>query len=309
MYRIGIDLGGTKIDSILMDEGGTVMNATRCPTPKDYMGLIKTIKTIVEELDSVVDERCPVGMGTPGAWVAANNAMKNCNANAFNGKPLLTDLQRVLNRPVRIANDADCMAVSEATDGAAAGASNVFAAILGTGVGSGVVLNGQLVQGPNGLAGEWGHNSFPQVANQAKSRLKVDLDDENRTCYCGRTNCVETFLSGRGLEATYASMHGTHLPSKEIGSAATEKSQETIEEYTLHLALALSVIVNILDPEVIVLAGGLSEIDSVYPKLPGLLKEFAFSSEGLTRIERAVHGAASGRRGAAWLFEASAGGK
>ena len=287
-----------------MDQLGEIVHTSRHATPKDYLGVVKTIKLIVDELDDVAGEVSPVGLGTPGAWIDARQAMKNCNSTAINHKPFLTDVQKLLNRPVRIANDADCMVVSEAADGAAAGAKSVIGVILGTGVGAGWVINGQLVQGPNGLAGEWGHNTFPMAAGTPQAELLLDPDKEERICYCGKLNCVETFLSGRGLELTYSQLFGGSLTAKEIGKEKTKECQQVVDEYIRHLALALTVLVNIADPEVVVLAGGVSQIERIYEEIPPLLVDFAFSSEGLTKIRPAKHGATSGRRGAAWLFPA-----
>lgn len=300
MNRIGIDLGGTKIEGILMDAEGNTVHVVREATPSNYLETIQTIRQLVTELEDQVGETCPVGMGTPGAWVPHRQVMKNCNSTVLNEKPFLLDLQRVLNRPIRIANDANCMVLSEAVDGAGKGFNSVFGVILGTGVGGGWVVNGQLIEGPNLLAGEWGHNAFPQKPIHAP--LTLALDTEVRPCYCGRINCIETYLSGRGLELTHQKLHNSAMPAPAIGEGASPAALETIDEYVQHLALALSVVVNILDPDVIVLAGGLSNIDRIYESLPTHLAAYAFSSESRTEIKKAEHGDSSGRRGAAWLF-------
>lgn len=302
MYRIGIDLGGTKIEGVLMDANGEIAKTVRIPTPDSYFGTVKAIHEMTLQFDECVDAICPVGLGTPGAWVAQSGTMKNCNSTVLNGKPFLHDLQRLLNRPIRIANDANCMVLSEAVDGAAAGAQCVFGVIIGTGVGGGCVVNGDLLAGPNLLAGEWGHNAFPR--EPADADLEKDPNDQERICYCGGTNCVETFLSGRGLETTHFELHGERMAAPEIGRGETEHASRTVDEYIQHLAIALSVVVNILDPDVIVVGGGLSNITRIYEKLPPLLKKHAFSSEGETTVVAAKYGDSSGRRGAAWLFPA-----
>ena len=302
MHRIGIDLGGSKIEGILMDVHGEIVETFRVPTPDSYFETVKTIHEMTLRLDEIAETVCPVGLGTPGAWVAKSNAMKNCNSTVLNGKPLLYDLQKLLNRPIRIANDANCMALSEAVDGAGAGANCVFGVILGTGVGGGCVVNGNVLAGPNLLAGEWGHNAFPSV--QTDIELAIDTKNSPRRCYCGRTNCVETFLSGRGLEATHVELHGERMSAPEIGRGESQRTSNTLNEYIKQLAIALAVIVNIIDPDVIVIAGGLSNITRIYDKLPSLLEKHAFSSEGETIVVPAKYGDSSGRRGAAWLFPA-----
>ena len=303
MHRIGIDLGGTKIDGILMDAHGEIVDSVRVSTPDSYFGTVKAIHEMTLQLDEMANAICPVGLGTPGAWVAKNNAMKNCNSTVLNGKPLLHDLQKLLNRPIRIANDANCMALSEAVDGAGADANCVFGVILGTGVGGGCVVKGDVLQGPNLLAGEWGHNPFPSVPEEIE--LAIDSEDNPRTCYCGRVNCVETFLSGRGLETTHAELHGERMSAPDIGRGESEHTSSTLDEYIKQLAIALVVIVNIIDPDAIVIGGGLSNITHIFDRLPALLAKHAFSSEGETLVVPAKYGDSSGRRGAAWLFPAA----
>ncbi len=302
MHRIGIDLGGTKIEGILMDVHGGIVETVRVPTPDSYFGTVKAIHEMTLQFDEIAEAVCPVGLGTPGAWVEQSSVMKNCNSTVLNGKPFLHDLQKLLNRPIRIANDANCMALSEAVDGGGAEANCVFGVILGTGVGGGCVVNGNVLAGPNLLAGEWGHNTFPSVPDDAG--LALDPNDQPRTCYCGRTNCVETFLSGRGLETTHVELHDERMTAPEIGRGESESASRTLDEYIKQLAIALVVIVNIIDPDVIVIGGGLSNITRIYENLPALLKQYAFSSEGETLVVPAKYGDSSGRRGAAWLFPA-----
>ena len=302
MHRIGIDLGGTKIEGILMDSSGEIVETVRVPTPNSYFETVKAIHEMTLQLDGIAKSVCPVGLGTPGAWVARSSTMKNCNSTVLNDKPFLHDLQRLLNRPIRIANDANCMALSEAVDGAGAGAHCVFGVILGTGVGGGCVVNQDVLAGPNLLAGEWGHNRFPSVPVEAT--LKVNPRERPRTCYCGQTNCVETFLSGRGLETTHLELHGARMSAPTIGRGDTDETSQTIDEYIQQLAVALAVVVNIVDPDIIVIGGGLSNISRIYDNLPALLEMYAFSSEGATTVVPAKYGDSSGRRGAAWLFPA-----
>lgn len=304
MHRIGIDLGGTKIEGILMNAEGGIDNEIRVPTPKSYFGTIKAIHELVQNLDELAENVPPVGLGTPGAWVAEKGTMKNCNSTVLNGKPFVHDLQRLLNRPIRIANDANCMVLSEAIDGAGEGANCVFGVIIGTGVGAGIVVNERILDGPNLLAGEWGHNPFPMIP--ANSELRLNPADQARQCYCGRMNCVETFLCGRGLEQTHFELHGVRKTAPAIGQAEDDESRITLDEYVDQLAIALSAVVNILDPDAIVLAGGLSNIDRIYDSLPQLIEKYAFSSEGKTTVRQAKHGDSSGKRGAAWLFPTAA---
>lgn len=285
-----------------MDANGEIVETVRIPTPASYFETVKAIHEMTLQLDGIVDGICPVGLGTPGAWVAQRGTMKNCNSTVLNGKPFLNDLQRLLNRPIRIANDANCMALSEAVDGAGAGAHCVFGVILGTGVGGGCVVNQNVLAGPNLLAGEWGHNPFPSAPSEAS--LEVDPLERPRTCYCGQTNCVETFLSGRGLETTHLELHGERLTAPAIGRGETDYASRTVDEYIQQLAIALAVVVNIVDPDVIVIGGGLSNISRIYDQLPVLLEKYAFSSEGATAVVPAKYGDSSGRRGAAWLFPA-----
>lgn len=227
--------------------------------------------------------------------------MKNCNSTWLNGRPLLSDLTRRLGDRVRVANDADCFALSESVDGAASGARTSFGVILGTGVGGGIVANGRLVQGPNGITGEWGHTPLPY--------LRSDVDElehrlEDRRCYCGRMNCVETFLSGPALAATHGALWGEARAPREIATAADSNSKRTLELYCRQLARSLAQIVNVIDPDVVVLGGGVSEIDAIYRRVPELWRGYVFSDTVNTRLLPATHGASSGVRGAAWLWPA-----
>ncbi len=296
--RIGVDLGGTKIEAAALDHDGRIVARKRVATPKDdYSAVLDAIAQLVAELEAEIETTATVGIGTPGAVSPATGLMKNANSVVLNGKPLDADLASRLGRAVRLANDADCFALSEATDGAARGAGNVFGAILGTGVGGGVVIRGALVSGPNAIAGEWGHNQLPYL----------DADDQPPPdCYCGRRGCIETFVSGPALERDYADVTGRQVPAKEI---ATRRRQDpeagaALHRYAHRLARALSTVINILDPEVVVLGGGMSNIDWLYDRVPELWGVFVFSDTVTTRLVKNRHGDSSGVRGAAWLWPA-----
>ena len=302
MARIGVDLGGTKVEAILVRDNGVVEARERVATPRfDYQATVEAIGKVVETLDRVAGHRCPVGVGTPGAVEPSTGLMKNCNSTWLNGRPLLADLVRRLGDRVRVANDADCFALSESVDGAASGAQTVFGVILGTGVGGGIVTNGRLVQGPNGIAGEWGHTPLPYLRTDV-DELEMRLHD--RPCYCGRVNCVETFLSGPGLAATHRSLWREAREPRDIATAADPNGRHTLDLYCRQLARSLAQIVNVLDPDVVVLGGGVSEIAAIYDRVPELWGDYVFSDTVNTRLLPAAHGAASGVRGAAWLWPA-----
>ena len=306
MPRIGIDLGGTKVEGILLNDDGTVGVRERVATPRfDYVGTVDAVVSIVERLDRIAGGACVVGAGTPGAVDRFTGSMKNCNSTWLNGKPLLGDLVARLGDRVRIANDADCFALSESVDGAGAGARCVFGVILGTGVGGGIVVDGQLLQGPNGIAGEWGHTPLPYLrgpGDRPHERLEARLPD--RPCYCKRLNCVETFLSGPGLATTHRLLWNEALDAGAIAASNDERSTSTIDLYCRQLARSLAQIINVLDPDVVVLGGGVSEIESLYRRVPDLWRDYVFSDKVTTRLLRAAHGPASGVRGAAWLWPA-----
>ena len=298
---IGVDLGGTKIEAIVLDHAGTSLWRERVPTPAgDYRGTIKAVAALVARAESALGlGGCSVGIGTPGTATAAG-LIKNANSTCLNGQPLQRDLADLLGRPVRIANDANCLALSEATDGAACGAAVSFAVILGTGVGAGIVANGRLLSGPNGLAGEWGHNPLPWA--------RAD-ESPGPPCFCGQHGCAETWLSGPALARDHAAHTGESLTAREIGARADRGDpacEASLQRYESRLARALAQIVNLLDPDVIVLAGGVSQIDRLCTRVPQLWGGFVFSG-GLqdrvrTRLVRSLHGDSSGVRGAAWLW-------
>ena len=275
--RIGIDLGGTKIEGILMDGPGRELVRRRVPTPKgDYRATVEAIALLVAALEPESGGRATVGIGIPGAISRVSGLVKNANSTCLIGRPLQVDLEAALGRPVRLANDANCFALSEAVDGAGRGARVVFGVILGTGVGGGIVVDGRVLEGPNAIAGEWGHNPLP---------LPSGDDLPLRPCYCGRAGCIETYLCGPALERE--------------GGAAVESA---IARYEARLARALAGVVNLLDPDVIVLGGGVSNVDRLYANVPRLWRAHVFSDHVATRLAKHAHGDASGVRGAAWLW-------
>jgi fructokinase len=294
--RIGIDLGGTKIEIVALDDRGQELLRRRLATPKhDYLATLDTVATLVDDAERDLGARGTVGIGTPGAISPATGLLRNSNSTWLNGKPLLHDLIRRLDRDVRIENDANCFALSEATDGAGAGHRVVFGVILGTGVGGGIVADGTLLSGPNRIAGEWGHNPLP---------WPTDDERPGPACYCGRSGCIETFLSGPGLQHEYAQTAGAVLSSQQIvknagaGHAACEAALARYEE---RLARALAHVINILDPDAIVLGGGMSNVPRWYQTVPKLWGRWVFSDCVNTLLLRNVHGDSSGVRGAAWL--------
>jgi len=292
--RIGIDVGGTKIEAIGLASDGTIRARRRVDAPRgDYERTVKTLVDLVEAIELDTGERGSVGLGIPGTISPATGWIKNANSTWLNGQPLDRDLSRALNRPVRLANDANCFALSEATDGAAAGAGVVFGVIIGTGCGGGVVVHGRLLTGANAVAGEWGHNGLPWP----------DASEwPGPPCYCGRQGCIETFLSGRGMQAAYGD---SSLTAREIAESAAKgdaRAAAAIERYATRLAKGLASVINVLDPDVIVLGGGLSNIDALYERVPQLWRDWVFSDRVDTRLVRARHGDSSGVRGAAWLW-------
>ncbi|MGP8259263.1 MAG: ROK family protein [Acidobacteriaceae bacterium] len=300
--RIGIDLGGTKIEGLALDGLGAEIVRLRIATPQhDYAATVQAIVDVVRELEQRVGDReqASVGVGIPGTVVRATGLVKNANSIWLNGQPLERDLSFALERPVRCANDANCLAVSEATDGAAAGAEFVFAVILGTGCGGGIALNGKVHVGPNGVSGEWGHNPLPWATND---ELPGPL------CFCGQHGCLETWISGTGLAHDHQRVTSKQLSGPEIvaaaedGDAAAEASIVRLED---RIGRALASVVNLLDPDVIVIGGGLSKLDRLYTNLPALIARHLFGGgEMATPVLKAKHGDASGVRGAAWLWPA-----
>lgn len=298
-FRIGIDLGGTKTEAILLSSDGQVVRQERVSTQKgDYAATIDTIRDLTCRAEAAVGVTCSVGIGIPGTVSRDTGLVKNANSTWLIGKPLHSDLERALGRPVRLQNDANCFAVSEAVDGAGRDAEIVFGVILGTGVGAGIAIRKEALEGRNAIAGEWGHNPLP-----------APRDDERPgdRCYCGRHGCIETFLSGPALERQYAAVAGETLCGTEIVARAESGNSEAeavLGRYEERLARALAHVINILDPDVIVLGGGLSNVERFYRTVPALWEPHVFSDIVKTELRPPVHGDSSGVRGAAWLWPA-----
>lgn len=292
--KVGVDLGGTKTEAILIDGLGNELKRIRRPTPaNDYHAIIKVIKEISQEITNGFTETYSIGIGIPGAISLQTGLIKNANTTCLIGKPLKDDLELALGQKVRIANDANCFALSEATDGAAKDCKSVFAVILGTGVGGSLVYNKEIIVGQNAIAGEWGHNSLPFF----------DLGEEEQpSCYCGRKRCIETFLSGPAFSHQYQILTGKQLSVPEIIQSEDRASQRLLSLYTERLAASLAHVINIFDPEVIVLGGGMSNITQLYQEVPKIWSKFVFSDFVETRLAQNVHGDSSGVRGAAWLW-------
>jgi len=295
--RIGIDLGGTKIEAAVLGDDGSVRARRRVATPRDdYPATLRSIAALVEDLEAEMGSAAVVGVGMPGTISPATGLVKNANSVWLNGNPLAEDLRRVLPRPLRFANDANCFALSEAVDGAAAGAGAVFGVIVGTGTGGGVVVHGRIWTGPNAIAGEFGHNPLPWP--------NVD-EGPGPLCYCGQTGCIETYLSGPGLSRDHERATGQSLDAAGIAARAASgdmAAEATLRRYEDRMARALASVVNILDPDVVVLGGGLSNLSRLYAAVPRLWTRYVFSDRVDTRLVSPRHGDSSGVRGAAWLW-------
>jgi len=293
--RIGIDLGGTKIEGIALANDGAIATRARVATPRSYEASVNAIADLVARIESTVGSVCPVGIGIPGAITPAG-VVKNANSTWLNGRPLGTDLEARLARPVRLMNDANCFAISEAADGAAAGADVVFGVILGTGVGGGIVVGGTCLEGPNRIAGEWGHNPLPWMSAD---------ELPGRECYCGKRGCIETFLSGPSFERDFAELSGGVATSAAIAVAAADGdalAEQVLARYRDRLARALASLINVLDPNVIVLGGGMSNLPRLAELVDAILPRYVFSDSVATRVVKNRHGDSSGVRGAAWLW-------
>ena len=295
--RIGIDLGGTKIEGIALDDDGVEVARHRVPTPAgSYAQTVAAIVAVVDHLERATGQRGSVGIGTPGAISPATGLIKNANSTQLNGRPLDRDLEQALGRPVRLENDANCFAVSEATDGAAAGAGIVFGVILGTGCGGGIVIDGKVLTGANAIAGEWGHNPLPAPR---------DGEPFGQRCYCGRIGCIETFISGTGLGWDHARVTGQQLSAAQIVAGAEQGDaacQASLERYSDRLARSLGVVINVIDPDAIVLGGGMSNCRQLYQRVPQIWAPYIFSDAIATRLLPPRFGDSSGVRGAAWLW-------
>ena len=297
--RLGVDLGGTKIEIVALDAGGVELVRRRIATPRDnYRATLDALTRLVRDVERELGDVASVGVGTPGSISRATGRLRGSNSVCLNGKPIIRDLELALGREVRIANDANCFALSEAVDGAGAGAEVVFGAILGTGVGAGVVVHGRVLEGRNSIAGEWGHNPLPWPR-----------DDERPgpPCYCGRAGCIETFVSGVGLERDHFKATGEQVDAPEIEARAATgdaRCEATFARYEHRLARALAHVINILDPDVIVLGGGMSNAARLYEHVPALWGDWVFCDRVDTRLAANRHGDSSGVRGAARLWEA-----
>ena len=296
--KLGIDLGGTKIEIIALDDEGGELLRRRVATPQgDYSGTLRAIADLVRQAEASLGQPGTVGIGTPGAISRATGLLKNSNSVHLNGQPIVQDLESLLQRKLRISNDANCFALSEATDGAAAGAAVVFGVIIGTGTGAGIVVNGHVLTGANGIAGEWGHNPLPWPEG---------AELPGPACYCGQHGCIETFLSGPGMSADHQRVSGKRLDAATIVARAAGGDAEcelTLQRYENRLARSLAHVINILDPDVIVLGGGMSNIQRLYENVHGIWGRYVFSDRVDTRLVRNRFGDSSGVRGAAWLWE------
>ena len=294
--RIGVDLGGTKIEGILIDNLGDEKARVKVATPVgDYNATIHAITKLIadlEKLGNLKNKVTPIGVGIPGTVSPATSLIKNANSTCLIGKDLDKDLANALKRPVRLANDANCFAVSEATDGAGAGASVVFGVILGTGVGGCITIEGKVIKGINGISGEWGHNPLPWV---------TDEERPGPQCYCGKKGCIETFLSGPGLSADFERVTQQVCEAIDLVKLSSAESNAALDRYENRLARALASVINVLDPDVIVLGGGLSNIAQLYENVPNLWDQWVFSDRVDTLLLKNMHGDSSGVRGAAWL--------
>ena len=296
MTRFGVDLGGTKIEIIALAQDGRELLRRRVATPKENYGeILDAVAGLVRDAETELADRGTVGIGTPGSISRATGLLRGSNSVCLNGKPIRADLEALLGREVRITNDANCFALSEATDGAAAGAEVVFGVILGTGVGGGIVVRGHVLTGPNAIAGEWGHNPLP---------WPKDDERPGYPCFAGHSGCIETFLSGPGIERDHLRTSGKALTSHDIGARAAigdAACEATMRRYEERLARALAHVINILDPDVIVLGGGMSNVQRLYANVPGLWLPWVFSDRVDTRLVKHRYGDSSGVRGAAWL--------
>ncbi len=292
--RFGIDLGGTKTEIMALAPGARIALRRRAETPKSYTGLLELLGELVAGAESELGSRGSVGMAIPGSESFGTNLIKNANTTYLNGKSLRRDLERVLGRQVRLANDANCFALSEASDGAGAGAGAVFGVITGTGVGGGVVVDGKVLGGAHGIGGEWGHIPLPAPS--------VEEVNTAPPCYCGKRGCLEVWCSGPGLAADFKRITGRDATAAEIAASDGPEERAAMDRLVDRLARAMATMVNILDPDVIVMGGGLSNVERLYRDLPPLVEKYGFNLDGPPRIVKNMHGDSSGVRGAAWLW-------
>src|SRR5918994_4671342 len=295
--QIGIDVGGTKIEAIALAPGNIIAARRRIPTPRDYSATLDALTRLVTELESETGQQSTVGLGIPGVVTRATGLVKNANSTWLNGRPFQADLEAGLTRPIRVANDANCFALSEAIDGAGRGLETVFGVILGTGVGGGIAIRQRIHDGPNQIAGEWGHNPLPWMTDEERAAAP--------RCYCGKHGCVETFRSGPGFELDYARLSGGQRSSQDIVRAAAAGDPHAVQalrRYEDRLARGLAAVINLLDPDAIVLGGGMSNLPDLPAAASALLPRYVFSDTVLTKVVLNVHGDSSGVRGAAWLW-------
>ncbi len=296
MIRIGVDFGGTKIEAAALDDAGRFLARVRAPNPGAYEPAREVVRELIAEAERQAGGQGGIGVGAPGSVSPRTGLMRNSNSLYLNGRPFREDLEQTLGRPVRMANDANCLALSEAMDGAAAGAGVVFAGILGTGCGGGLVARGRLIEGRNGVAGEWGHNPLPWPRAEELPAPR---------CWCGKPGCLELYISGTGLTADHARDGGQALDAQTIvarAGAGDAAAQSALNRYIDRLARALATIVNVVDPDVIVLGGGMSNVGALYARVPAAIGAYVFSDVCETPIKAAAHGDSSGVRGAAWLW-------
>jgi len=295
--RIGIDLGGTKIEGIALSDEGDELHRHRIPTPQsDYKSTLHSINQLVQQIETAVDDRGSIGICTPGSLSPSTGLLRNSNSVCMNGEPVLADLQELLQREVRIANDANCFALSEATDGAAKNAGVVFGVIIGTGTGAGVVIDKKILLGANAIAGEWGHNPLP---------WPDDSELPGAECYCGKLGCIETWLSGPGIVRDHEIYNNEFIDAETLDSKARfgdEEANDTMQRYEDRMARSLAHIINVLDPDVIVLGGGMGNIKRLYNNVPAIWGQYVFSDKVVTQLLPPLHGDSSGVRGAAWLW-------
>jgi len=295
--HLGIDLGGTKIAAIVLNHDGEILAKRRIPAPRgSYRKTVEAIGELVISLDRQAGKNSGIGIGIPGSISPVTGCVQNANSTWLNEKPFKQDVEELLQRPVRMANDANCFALSEAVDGAGAGATSVFGVILGTGCGGGLSINGNILDGPNGISGEWGHNPLPWPDQH---------ENPGPRCWCGRRGCMETWVSGPGLSADHKRRSGQNYTAEEIAARAAKgeaDARRTLDRHVSRLARGLAMVVNIIDPERIVLGGGLSAMDHLYDELPALMQPYLFCKEAALRILPPHHGPDSGVRGAAWLW-------
>jgi fructokinase len=295
--QIGIDLGGTKTEAVALASDSLVAARRRVPTPREYVGTLDAIARLVGQMESETGRSGTIGVGIPGVVTRGTGLVKNANSTWLNGRPLQADLESRLARPVRVANDANCFALSEASDGAGRAYDTVFGVILGTGVGGGIAIRRQIHDGPNQIAGEWGHNPLPWMTDEDRAAAPA--------CYCGKTGCIETFLSGPGFERDYERSSGIARSSHDVVRAAAGGDTAAIgalRRYSDRLARGLAGVINILDPEIVVLGGGMSNLPDLVPSVSTLLPRYVFTDTVRTVVAPNLHGDSSGVRGAAWLW-------